>query len=161
MSTLSKSEIKNFWVATGLPTTIVLFNQLSSTIGEYPLLNRQFPDDGLDVVKDLLTGAEIEFDLMEDVTYSRCAHFYNLVHCGPVFTLEWFGLTLSKNATLTLLYYAGYLTMTVCYFYPMVISVLISAKANERFKIPNPEVMTDWARWRSGQILCSNNSIQS
>jgi len=109
MSALSQSKIKNFWVATG----------------EYPLLNRQFPDDGLDVVEDLLTGAEIEFDLIEDVTYSS--------------------LTLSKNATLTLLYYAGYLTMT----------------ANDRFKIPNPEVMTDWARWRSGQILCSNNSIQS
>jgi hypothetical protein len=83
---------------------------------------------------------------MEDVTYRRCAHFYNLVHCGPVFTLEWFSLTLSKNATL---YYAGYLTMTVCYFYPMVLSVLISAKANGRFRIPNPEVMTDWMdHWR-------------
>jgi hypothetical protein len=40
-----------------------------------------------------------------------------------------------------------YLTMTVCYFYPMVLSVLISAKANNRFKIPNREVLTDWARW--------------
>ena len=37
--------------------------------------------------------------------------------------------------------------MTVCYFYPMVPSVLISVKANEQFKIPNWEVMTDWARW--------------
>jgi hypothetical protein len=84
MSALSKSQIKNFWVATGLPTAIVLFNQLSSTIGEFPLLNRQFPDDGLDVVDDLLTGAEIIFDLMENATYSRCAHFYNLVHCRPI-----------------------------------------------------------------------------
>ena len=89
---------------------------------------------------------------MEDVTHSRCAHFYNLVHCGPVFTLEWFSLTLSKNATLSLLYYAGYLTMTVGYFYPMVLSVLISAKANGRFKIPNAEVMTDWARWIIGDV---------
>ena len=89
---------------------------------------------------------------MEDVTYSRCAHFYNLVHCGPVFTLEWFSLTLSKNATLTLLYYAGYLTMTVCYFYPMVLSIPISPKANDRFKIPNLEVMTDWARWIVGDV---------
>ena len=79
MSALSQSEIK---VATGLPITIVLFNQLSSTIGEFPLLNRQFPDDGINVVEDLLTGAEIEFDLMENVTYTRCAHFYNLVHCA-------------------------------------------------------------------------------
>ena len=146
MSALSESEIKNFWVATGLPITIVLFNQLSSTIGKYPLLNKQFPDNGLNVVEKLLTGAEIEFVLMEDVTYSRCAHFYNLVHCGSVFTLEWSSFILTRDATLTLLYYAGYLTMTVCYFYPMVISVLISAKANNRFKIPNPEVMTDWAR---------------
>ena len=37
--------------------------------------------------------------------------------------------------------------MTVCYFYSMVLSVLISAKANGRFKIPNLEVMTDWAGW--------------
>ena len=89
---------------------------------------------------------------MEDVTYSRSAHFYNLVHCGSVFTLEWFSLTLSKNATLTLLYYAGYLTMTVCYFCPMVLSVLISTKANDRFKIPNLEVMMDWARWIIGDV---------
>jgi len=45
-------------------------------------------------------------------------------------------LTSSKNATLTLLYYAGYLTMT----------------ANDKFKIPNTEVMTDWARWVIGDV---------
>jgi len=90
MSALVQSKIKNFWVATGLPTMIILFNQLSSTIGEYPLLNRQFPDDGLDVLESLLTGAEIEFELMEDVTYRKCAHLYNFVHCGPVFTPEEF-----------------------------------------------------------------------
>jgi hypothetical protein len=90
MSALSESTIENFWVATGLPTTIVLFNQLSSIIGTFPLLNRQFPDDGLAVIEDLLTGAEIEFDLMQDVTYSRCAHFYNFsplwscIHAGMV-----------------------------------------------------------------------------
>jgi len=47
----------------------------------------------------------------------------------------------------TVLYYTGYLTMTVCYFYPMVLSILTSAKANDQFKIPNSEVMTDWAKW--------------
>src|SRR5271170_218555 len=73
-----------------------------------------------------------------------------LVHCGPVFTLRWFSSTLSKNATLTLLYYTGYLTMTVCYLYPMVLSILISVKADDRFKIPNAEVMTDWAGWIIG-----------
>ena len=85
MSSLLLSSIQNFWVATGLSTTIVLFNQFNSIIGEYPLLNRQFLDDGLDVVEDLLTGADIEFDLMENVTYSRCAHFYNLalILCSP------------------------------------------------------------------------------
>jgi hypothetical protein len=46
-----------------------------------------------------------------------------------------------------LLYYAGYLTKTVCFFYSMVLSVLISAKIDGGFKIPNREVMTDWARW--------------
>lgn len=141
------------------PRSVCLIN-LASTIGEYPLLNRQFPDDGLNVVEDLLTWAEIEFDLLEDVTYSRCAHPYNLVHCGPVFTMEWFSMTLSKNATLTLLYYAGYLTMTVCYFYPMVLSVLISSKANGRFKIPNPEVMTDWARWIIGDVESSDDILK-
>ncbi|KAM6494848.1 hypothetical protein JOM56_009471 [Amanita muscaria] len=44
--------------------------------------------------------------------------------------------TLSKDATLTLLYYAGYLTMT----------------GNGRVKIPNPEVMTDWVRWITGAV---------
>ena len=81
-----------------------------ATLAEYPLLIKQFPDDDFDVIEALLTGAEIEFVLMEDVTFTRCGHFYNLVHCGPVFTLEWFSSTLSKDATLTLLYYAGYLT---------------------------------------------------
>jgi hypothetical protein len=89
---------------------------------------------------------------MEDVTFTRCGHFYNLVHCGPVFTLEWFSSMLSKDATLTLLYYAGYLTMTVCYFYPIILFVLISSKGNGRIKIPNPEVMTDWARWITGAV---------
>ncbi|KIL70012.1 hypothetical protein M378DRAFT_156070, partial [Amanita muscaria Koide BX008] len=100
MSALKTSEIKNFWVATG----------------EYPLLSKQFPDDDFDVIEVLLTGAEIEFVLMEDVTFTSS--------------------TLSKDATLTLLYYAGYLTMT----------------GNGRAKIPNPEVMTDWARWITGAI---------
>jgi PD-(D/E)XK nuclease superfamily len=94
---------------------------------------------------------------MESVTYSKCADFYNSVHRDPVLTLEWFSVTLSKDATLTLLYYAGYLTMTVCYFYPMVLSVLISAKIDGRFKIPNREVMADWARW----IIDSEDSAES
>jgi hypothetical protein len=84
---------------------------------------------------------------MESVTYSKCADFYNLAHRDPVLTLEWFSITLSKNATFTLLYYAGYLTKTVCYFYLMVLSVLITTKIDGRFKIPNREIMTDWARW--------------
>ncbi len=73
---------------------------------------------------------------------------------------EWFSLTLSKNATLTLLYYAGYLTMTVCYS-PMVLSVLIFAKANSKFKIPNAEVMTDWARWIISDVTSSNPILKT
>jgi hypothetical protein len=38
-------------------------NQLSSTIGKFPLLNRKFPGNYLHVIEDLLTRAEIEFDL--------------------------------------------------------------------------------------------------
>ena len=85
MSALSQSEIENFWVATGLPTTIVWFNQLSSTIGQFPLSNRQFPDDGLHLVEDLMAGAEIEFDLMENVTYSRCVSpLWSCIHAEMV-----------------------------------------------------------------------------
>ncbi|KAH9974258.1 hypothetical protein BGW80DRAFT_1491217 [Lactifluus volemus] len=111
MSALSESEIQNFWVATG----------------KFPLSNRQFPDGGLDVtvIEDLLTGAEIEFGLKEDVTYSS--------------------LALSERATLSLLYYAGYLTMT----------------ANDQFKIPNSEVMTDWARWITDDIGSSHNILKT
>jgi PD-(D/E)XK nuclease superfamily len=83
------------------------------------------------------------------------------IHCGPVFTLEWFSLTLSKNATLTLLYYAGYLTMTVCYFCLMVLSVLISSKANDKFKIPNLEIMTDWARWIIRDVESCDNILKA
>ena len=42
--------------------------------------------------------------------------------------------------------------MTVCYIYLIVLSALISAKANGRFKIPNREVMTDWVK-SSGHFL--------
>ena len=100
---------------------------------------------------------------MESVAYSKCAHFYNLVERDPVFkfTLEWFSVTLSTNATLTLLYYAGYLTMTVCYFCPMVLSVLVSAKTNGRFKIPNREVMMDWARWVIGDVGSCDNILEA
>ena len=80
MSALSNSKIENFWVATGLLATIVLFNKLSRFKDKFPLSNTQFPDDDLNVIENLLTGAEIEFDLMEDVTYRRCALFYTLVH---------------------------------------------------------------------------------
>ena len=80
---------------------------------------------------------------------------------STVFTLEWFSLTLSNNAMLTLLYYAGYLTMTVCNFYSMVLSVLISAKVNGRFRIPNLEVMTDWARWIIADVEPSDNILRT
>jgi hypothetical protein len=59
-----------------------------------------------------------------------------------------------------LLYYAGYLTITVGYVYTVVLSVLISAKANDQFKIPNPEVMTDWARWVTGDVEFPDHILQ-
>jgi hypothetical protein len=58
---------------------------------------------------------------------------------------------LDPNGTLTLLYYAGYLTMTVCNFQAMTLSVLISVKGTGKFKIPNQEVMVDWVRWITAQ----------
>jgi len=143
------------------PRSFCLIDLTTLYIGEYHLLKRQFQYAGLNVVEKLLAEVEIEFNLLDDVTYSRCAHFYNLVHCGSVFTLESFSSTLSENATLTLLYYAGYLTMTVCYFYLMVLSVLTSAKVNNKFKIPNLEVMTDWARWIVGENTSSNDILKT
>jgi hypothetical protein len=60
-------------------------------------------------------------------------------HCGKATMLQMLGL------------YAGYLTEaeadSMLFLYKEILSVLISAEANDRFKIPNPEVMTDWARW--------------
>jgi hypothetical protein len=52
-------------------------------MGEFPLLIREFPDDGLDVVEDLPAGDEFEFELMESVTFSKCAHLYNVAHRDP------------------------------------------------------------------------------
>lgn len=47
--------------------------------------------------------------------------------------------------------------MTVCCFHIMIISVLISVKPADRFKIPNWEVMTDWARWITDDVgSCTN-----
>lgn len=54
------------------------------------------------------------------------------------------------KGTLTLLYYAGYLTTTVHCFHTMIISILISVKPTGWFKVPNREVMVDWARWITG-----------
>ena len=42
----------------------------------------------------------------------------------------------------------------------MVLSVLISAKTNNRFKIPNREVMTDWARWVIGDEGSPENLLR-
>jgi len=42
--------------------------------------------------------------------------------------------------------------MTVCLFHTMINSVLISVKPTGRFKIPNREVMADWARWITGGV---------
>ena len=51
-----------------------------------------------------------------------------------------------------MLYYGGYLTMTVRLFQTMINSVLISVKPTGQFKIPNREVMVDWARWITGGV---------
>ena len=112
-----------------------------------------FPD-GFDKLEDLLVGGKIEFQLIDSVTFSKCSHFYNLVHCDSVFILKWFNETLDTNAaaTLTLLYYAGYLTITVCYINPVVLFILISSKADNQFQIPNQKVMSDWARWFFGDV---------
>jgi len=42
--------------------------------------------------------------------------------------------------------------MTVCLFHTMINSVLISVKPTGQFKIPNREVMVDWARWITGGV---------
>lgn len=98
---------------------------------------------------------------MDGFFYGKCVHFYNLVHRDLIFTLERFSSTLSQDETLTLLYYAGYLTVTVCCFYPIVISVLISAKDNGRFKIPNLEVMMEWARWIGRDVKSRGNILKT
>lgn len=129
---------------------------MNPSVDEFPLLSRESPDNGFDITEDVLAGADIQFTLAEGVTYSKCAHLYNLVRCDPVFTLKRFSATPCKHATLTLLYYADYLTITVFHFYPMVLSVLISAKIDSGFRIPNQEVMTDWASWIIGHVFCGN-----
>lgn len=42
--------------------------------------------------------------------------------------------------------------MTVRHFHAILISVLISVKPTGRFKVPNREVMVDWARWVTGGV---------
>jgi len=74
----------------------------------------------------------------------------NVVHRDLIFTLGWFSDTLSKDESLSLLFYAGYLTITVCCLYPIALSFLIPAQAGGRFKIPNREVISDWVRWVIG-----------
>jgi hypothetical protein len=80
MCAFEASSIRNFWVATGLRATIVLFNLLSYTIGEFPLSNSEVPDNLLSVAEDLLAGNEIDFELTKSIPCNKCAHFYNSVH---------------------------------------------------------------------------------
>lgn len=53
MSAFETSSIENFW----------------ATIGECPLLSREFPPDVVDIAEDLLAGADIQPTLMDSVTY--------------------------------------------------------------------------------------------
>jgi hypothetical protein len=73
MSAFEQSMIGNFWVATGLLATILfIFSQLSNSIGEFPLLHRNLPEDGftLERIRQLLSFDEVPLDLMDNVTYS-------------------------------------------------------------------------------------------
>jgi hypothetical protein len=85
MSAFEQSTIENYWIRTGLITTITFVLQPTNAIGEYPLLNKQFPEDhhGFDevfqVVSDLLSGSEVSRKLVDSVTFSECAHFVNLL----------------------------------------------------------------------------------
>jgi hypothetical protein len=74
--------------------------------------------------------------------------------------MGWFSSTLGSGGILTLLYYAGYLTMTVCCFQAVILSLLISVKPNDQYKIPNLEVMKDWARWLVGDIASWTNILE-
>ena len=67
---------------------------------------------------------------------------------------------MNMDETLTLLYYAGYLTQTVCCFREEVISVLIIIKISKKFKIPNWEVMVDWGRWIAGKVEGSAHVLE-
>lgn len=49
--------------------------------------------------------------------------------------------------------------MTVRYFQAMFVSVLIPVKPTGRFKIPNREVMTDWATWITGGVKPYTNIL--
>ncbi|KIL58829.1 hypothetical protein M378DRAFT_170096 [Amanita muscaria Koide BX008] len=96
--------------------------------GEFPLSGRNFPECNfaLDDIEKLLSGFEVSFELKNDVTFSNSL--------------------LDKNGTFTLLYYAGYLTMT----------------PTGLFKIPNLEVMTEWVRWMTGDVnVCVEGHVTS
>ena len=67
--------------------------------------------------------------------------------------------TMNLGETLTLLYYAGYLTMTVSYFHAIIISVLMSVKPSRNLKIPNREVLADWATWITGTVENVNDIL--
>ena len=66
-------------------------------------------------------------------------------------------MALNVPEALTLLYYAGYLSMTVCHLHTVIISVLISVKLSGQFKIPNLEVMNDWARWITDSVTVKSD----
>ena len=51
-------------------------------------MNKKVSDNGLDVVEDLLIGATVEFELIENVFYNKCVHFFNSVLYDFIFTLK-------------------------------------------------------------------------
>lgn len=73
MSAIRQTTIENFWVNTGLLIMILLSNQLSFTVGQYPLLNRNIPEDisALEAIKSLLSGSEISLTLQDSITFTR------------------------------------------------------------------------------------------
>src|SRR6266849_6402998 len=68
---------------------------------------------------------------------------------------------LSRPETRSDILFNQYLTIAVCYFYSMVLSVLISAKYSGQFQIPNLEVTMDWARWVTRKIEFSGDFFKT
>jgi hypothetical protein len=133
-----------------------------SVLGEHPLMRRHIEGlnpETLDTFTKLLSEAEIEMDLADDVYFNvyvgRSPYSVTLPD-HPVMLLQGGRIEPSRDLNFTVLRRV-FDNDSACSFPLNILLVFIQGKASGKFKIPNAEVMADWSMWITGGNLGPEN----